>query len=39
MKNKIKNIIKEVGINKVDSILQEMKSKDNVKKTQKDLLR
>ena len=35
MKNKIKNIIKEVGINKVDSILQEMKSKDNVKENLK----
>ena len=31
MKNKIENLIKEVGINEVESILQEMKSKVNVK--------
>ena len=35
MKNKIKNIIKEVGINEVDSILQEIKSKVNVKENLK----
>ena len=31
MKDKIENLIKEVGINEVESILQEMKSKVNVK--------
>jgi hypothetical protein len=31
MKEKIENLIKEVGVNEVDSILQEMKSKVNVK--------
>ena len=31
MKDKIENLIKEVGINEVDSILQEIKSKVNVK--------
>lgn len=31
MKSKIENLIKEVGINEVESILQEMKSKVNVK--------
>ena len=35
MKNKIKNIIKEVGINEVDSIQQEIKSKVNVKENLK----
>ena len=31
MKNKIENLIKEVGINEVNSILKQMKSKVNVK--------
>ena len=31
MKNKIENLIKEAGINEVESILQEIKSKVNVK--------
>ena len=31
MKNKIKDLIREVGINEVESILQEIKSKVNVK--------
>ena len=31
MKEKIENLIKEVGVNEVDSILQEIKSKVNVK--------
>ena len=31
MKSKIENLIKEIGINEVDSILQEIKSKVNVK--------
>ena len=31
MKIKIENLIKEIGINEVESILQEMKSKVNVK--------
>ena len=31
MKNKIENIIKEVGINEVEAILNQIKSKDNVK--------
>ena len=35
MKNKIENLIKEVGINEVDSILQEIKSKVNVKENLK----
>ena len=30
MKNKIENLIKEVGINEVESILKEMKSKSKV---------
>jgi hypothetical protein len=32
MKNKIENLIKEVGINEVESILNKLKSKVNVKK-------
>ena len=35
MKNKIENLIKEVGINEVESILQEIKSKVNVKENLK----
>ena len=35
MENKIENLIKEVGINEVDSILQEIKSKVNVKENLK----
>ena len=35
MKEKIENLIKEVGINEVESILQEMKSKVNVKENLK----
>jgi hypothetical protein len=35
MKEKIENLIKEIGINEVDSILQEMKSKVNVKENLK----
>jgi hypothetical protein len=31
MKNKIENLIKEAGINEVEAILNQMKSKDNVK--------
>ena len=31
MKNKIENIIKEAGINEVEAILNQLKSKDNVK--------
>ena len=31
MKNKIENLIKEVGINEVEAILNQMKSKVNVK--------
>ena len=31
MKDKIENLINEIGINEVDSILQEIKSKVNVK--------
>ena len=31
MKNKIENLIKEVGINEVEAVLNQMKSKDNVK--------
>ena len=31
MKDKIENLIKEVGVNEVESILQEIKSKVNVK--------
>ena len=31
MKEKIETLIKEVGVNEVDSIQQEIKSKDNVK--------
>ena len=32
MKNKIKNLINEIGINKVESVLNQMKPKVNVKK-------
>ena len=35
MKEKIENLIKEVGINEVESILQEIKSKVNVKENLK----
>jgi hypothetical protein len=35
MKNKIENLIKEVGINKVEAILNQMKSKVNVKENLK----
>jgi len=35
MKNKIENIIKEAGIDKVEAILNQMKSKDNVKENLK----
>ena len=35
MKEKIENIIKEVGINEVEAILNQMKSKDNVKENLK----
>ena len=35
MKKKIENIIKEVGINEVEAILNQMKSKDNVKENLK----
>ena len=35
MKNKIENLIKEVGINEVESILQEIKSKVDVKENLK----
>ena|SRR5690606_41202516 len=31
MKEKIENLIKEMGINEVEAILNQMKSKDNVK--------
>ncbi len=31
MKNKIKNLIKEIGVNEVESILNELKSKVDVK--------
>ena len=31
MKNKIENLIKEAGIDEVEAILNQMKSKDNVK--------
>ncbi len=31
MKNKIENIIKEIGVNEVESILKELKSNINVK--------
>jgi len=31
MKEKIENLIKEVGVNEVESILNQLKSKDNVK--------
>ena len=31
MKEKIENIIKEVGINEVEAVLNQIKSKDNVK--------
>jgi hypothetical protein len=31
MKNKIENLIREVGINEVEAILNQLKSKDNVK--------
>ena len=35
MKNKIENLIKEVGINEVEAILNKLKSKDNVKENLK----
>jgi hypothetical protein len=35
MKNKIENLIKEVGINEVESILNKLKSKVNVKENLK----
>ena len=35
MKNKIENLIKEVGINEVEAILNQMKSKVNVKENLK----
>ena len=35
MKNKIENLIKEVGVNEVEAILNQMKSKDNVKENLK----
>ena len=35
MKDKIENLIKEVGINEVETILQKMKSKVNVKENLK----
>jgi len=35
MKDKIENLINEIGINEVDSILQEIKSKVNVKENLK----
>ena len=35
MKDKIENLIKEIGINEIDSILQEIKSKVNVKENLK----
>ena len=39
MKNKIENLIKEAGINEVEAILNQMKSKDNVKeKIKKDFI-
>ena len=31
MENKIENLIKEVGVNEVEAILNQLKSKDNVK--------
>jgi hypothetical protein len=35
MKNKIENLIKEVGINEVEAVLNQMKSKVNVKQNLK----
>jgi len=35
MKNKIENLIKEVGINEVEAVLNQMKSKVNVKENLK----
>ena len=35
MKNKIENLIKEVGINEVETILKQLKSKVNVKENLK----
>ena len=35
MKEKIENLIKEVGINEVESILNQMKSKGNIKESLK----
>jgi hypothetical protein len=35
MKNKIEKLIKKIGVNEVESILQEMKSKVNVKENLK----
>ena len=35
MKNKIENLIKEVGVNEVEAILNQLKSKDNVKENLK----
>ena len=35
MKEKVKNLIKEVGINEVESILNQMKSKGNIKESLK----
>lgn len=36
MKNKIENLIKEVGINEVESVLNQIKSKINVKENLKE---
>ena len=39
MKNKIENLIREAGIDEVEAILNQMKSKDNVKeKIKKDFI-
>ena len=35
MKNKIENLIKEVGVNEVEAILNQLKSKVNVKENLK----
>ena len=35
MKNKIENLIKEVGVNEVEVVLNQMKSKVNVKENLK----
>ncbi len=35
MKNKIENLIKEVGIDEVEAVLNQIKSKDNVKENLK----